>query len=380
MYNFDEEINRRGDNSEKWNRYADDILPMWVADTDFRAPPRIIDALVEKARFGIYGYQFYDEIKTTIATWLNNNYHCDVQSDWIVIVHALVPALAQATSMRAGGVIIPIPTYMGVLSAPVKTNRRPLFSPLKNTGEYYQMDFDDMRGKCRDGAETLMLCNPQNPVGRVYKREELLEASRVAKDKNLLVISDEVHSELVFQYPHIPFFTVDDYARENSITLMGPGKTYNIAGLPFGFAVIPGKKTRAEFKKAAYAISENGVMHLAAATAAYSGACDSWKKELLMYLRANRDFLEAGLKKISDKIKFPRIEGTYLQWLDFGALLKGENAYRWLLEKAKIAVNDGNMFYGGYKPGTHNNYVRLNLGTTRARLADALGRLEAALN
>jgi cystathionine beta-lyase len=378
LYNFDEEISRRGDNSEKWNRYADDVLPLWVADMDFRAPKPVIDALVEKARFGIYGYQYYEEIKSTIAAWLNGNYHCGVQNEWIVIVHALVPALAQATSMRDGGVLLPVPTYMGILSAPVKTGRKPIFSPLKNTGEYYEMDFVDMRKRCADGAETMILCNPQNPVGRVYKKEELLEASRVAKENALLVISDEVHGELILEGEHIPFFTVDDYARENSITLMGPGKTCNIAGLPFGFAVIPNKKLRADFKKAAYAISESGVMHLAAASVAYSGACDDWKKELLVYLKANRDFLEAGLKKISSEIKFPRTEGSYLQWIDFGALVKGENAYQWLLERAKVAVNAGTMFYGSPAPDAHKSYVRLNFATTRARLAEALRRIEAA--
>ncbi|MDR3301391.1 MAG: aminotransferase class I/II-fold pyridoxal phosphate-dependent enzyme [Spirochaetaceae bacterium] len=377
--NFDEEIERRGDGSEKWNRYPADVLPMWIADMDFRAPQPIVDALVEKARFGIYGYQIYDELPALLADWLREKYHCEAQPEWIVPVHALVPALAQAASVRQGGVLIPVPTYMGILSAPVKTGRRATHAALKNTNESYEMDFAEMRLKADSGTETLMLCNPQNPVGRVYRHEELLEASRLANEKNLLVISDEVHSELIYEGEHIPFWTVDDYARENSITLMGPGKTCNIAGLPFGFAVIPNEAIRAAFKKAAYAISESGVMHATAAKIAYSPACTEWKRALIAYLKGNRDFLEAGLKNISSKIRFPHLEGTYLQWVDFGEVLENQNAGKWLLLNAKIAANDGNMFYGGDTHGRYDAYVRLNFAAPRSRLACALERIGNAL-
>jgi cystathionine beta-lyase len=381
---FDEEIERRGDGSEKWNRYPADVLPMWIADMDFRAPQPSVDARVEKARFGIYGYQIYDELPVLLADWLCGKYHCEAQPEWIIPVHALVPALAQAASVREGGVLIPVPSYMGILSAPVKTGRQASHSPLRNTNECYEMDFDDMRRRAGigsgSGTETLMLCNPHNPVGRVFRQEELLEASRLAKEKKMLVISDEVHSELIYEGEHIPFWTVDDYAHDNSITLMGPGKICNIAGLPFGFAVIANKAIRAAFKKAAYAISESGVMHATAAKIAYSAECAEWKSELISYLRGNRDFLEAGLRNISDKVKFPHLEGTYLQWVDFGGVLGNQNAGKWLLDNAKIAVNDGNMFYGTGVGGGYDSYVRLNFAAPRSRIAEALNRIAEALN
>jgi cystathionine beta-lyase len=292
----------------------------------------------------------------------------------------------------SGGVVIPVPSYMGILSAPVKTARPSIHSPLckservisGETFDYYEMDFEDMRRRAKEqNAAMLILCNPQNPVGRVYKKNELQSACDIARENNLLIVCDEIHSDLIFEGTHVPFFTLDDdYARENSITLMGPGKTYNIAGLPFGFAVIPGKKTRDEFCKAAYAISENGVMNLTAASVAYSGACDSWREELLAYLKGNRDFLEAGLRKISERrgegIRITHCEGTYLQWIDFSGVLKeGENAYKVLLERAKVALNEGGMFYGAIGKKEYSAFARLNFATTRARLADAIKRIES---
>ncbi|MDR3324824.1 MAG: aminotransferase class I/II-fold pyridoxal phosphate-dependent enzyme [Spirochaetaceae bacterium] len=377
---FDELIERRGDGSEKWNRYPPDVLPMWIADMDFRSPPAIVEALVERARFGVYGYQIYDDMPALLAGWLRAAYGCEAEADWIVPVHALVPALAQAASVRGGRVLIPVPTYMGILSAPGKSGAAATLCPLKNVDERYRMDVADMRVRAGSGAETLMLCNPHNPVGRVFTREELLEASAFAQENNLLVVSDEVHSELIFEGRHTPFWSVDEYARNNSITLMGPGKTCNVAGLPFGFAVIPNGAVRTAFKKAAYAISEPGVMHAAAARAAYGGACDGWKKELVAYLKGNRDVLEAGLRDISPEIRFPRIEGSYLQWVDFGALTHGESAASWLLRTAKIAANDGAMFYGAAAaPVPGRSCARLNFAAPRSRIACALQRIAGAV-
>jgi cystathionine beta-lyase len=380
VFDFDEEIDRHGDGSVKWNHFGPDILPLFIADMDFRAPQVIIEKLVEKARFGVYGYQLYDELNKLIARWLRRQYKCEADEQWIVLLHALVPGLALTTSMREGSVLIPVPSYTGILDAPVKTGRRSIWSPLKNEDEYYQPDFDDMRHKAEADTRMMMLSNPHNPVGRVYKEEELREFSRFAKERNILVISDEVHSDFIYENKHIPFFTLDDYAYNNSITLMGPGKTYNVAGLPFGFAVIPNKNIRREFKKAAYAISESGVMHAAVAEKAYDGSCDDWKRELMVYLKGNRDFLEAGLKKISSDIKFPHNEGSYLQWIDFSRLLGEENPYRWLIKKARVAMSEGAAFGESDANGRRNNHVRLNFATTRARLAEALRRIEAALN
>ncbi|MDR3248832.1 MAG: aminotransferase class I/II-fold pyridoxal phosphate-dependent enzyme, partial [Treponema sp.] len=243
-------------------------------------------------------------------------------------------------------------------------------SSLKNTNEYYEFDFEDLKRKTTGDVNLFYLCNPHNPVGRVYKYEELKELSRFAKEKNLIVLSDEAHCGLVYDRPHTPWFTVDEYAAEHSITIMGPGKTYNLAGLPFGFAIIPNKKLREEFNKTCYALPHPGILNVAAAKAAY-GASREWQMQLVDYLRGNRDYLEQRLKKSFPAIKLTHVEGTYLQWIDFRPL-GIEDPYRWLQDHAKILPNDG-------KPFGLEGYVRLNFGTTRARLEEALNRIEEHL-
>jgi cystathionine beta-lyase len=207
-------------------------------------------------------------------------------------------------------------------------------------------------------------------VGRVYKYEELKEISRFAKGKDLIVISDEAHCGLVYDRPHLPWFSVDEYAAERSVTIFGPGKTFNLAGLPFGFAIIPNKTLREEFIKTCYALPHPGILNVAAAKAAY-GESREWKIQLVDYLRGNRDYLENRLKSSFPAVKLTHVEGTYLQWIDFRPL-GIEDPYQWLQDKAKILPNQG-------KPFGLEGYVRLNFGTTRAKIAEALDRIENAL-
>ena len=263
-----------------------------------------------------------------------------------------------------------VPNYPGLLNAPAKTGKDSILSPLKNHDEYYQMDMQDMKKQLENDVRLFILCNPHNPVGRVYTKEELLELSCFARENNLTVISDEVHCCLTFDRPHIPYFSVDDYAMENSITLIGTAKTYNLPGLPLGFAVIPNKNLRDEFIKLCYALSEPGILNITAARAAF---CESgeWKNALVEYLRGNRDYMEDRLKTSFPDIKMTHAEGTYLQWIDFRPLGIA-NPYQWLLEKPGIMTSGGNIF------GV-DNYIRLNFGTTRARLTQVLDRIEECL-
>jgi cystathionine beta-lyase len=207
-------------------------------------------------------------------------------------------------------------------------------------------------------------------VGRVYTRAELEELSCFAQERNLIVISDEAHCGLVFDRPHIPYFSVDDYAASNSVTIMGPGKTYNIAGLPFGFAIIPNATLRAEFQRVCYALPPPGIFEMAAAKAAY-GQSEEWKQELLAYLKANRDYLEQRLRRSFPALRMTHVEGTYLQWLDFRPC-GIEHPYQWFQERAKILFNDG-------KPFGIDGYVRMNFGTNRARLEEAIQRIENSM-
>ncbi|MDR2634143.1 MAG: aminotransferase class I/II-fold pyridoxal phosphate-dependent enzyme [Treponema sp.] len=370
-FNFDEMVDRRGFGSVKWDTLGEGTLPMFVADMDFRSSPQIIEALESKIRHGIFGYGQDPELPGIIKKWFQDEYHLSIEEDWILLLPAIVPVLAAVSRLREGPVMITTPNYHVLLAAPAKAGKKTILSPLRNTDEYYQMDFDDMRQRIQPEVRLFYLCNPHNPVGRVYKYEELKELSLFAKERNLIVISDEAHCGLVFDRPHIPFFSVDEYAAQQSISIMGPGKTYNLAGLPFAFALIPNKTLREDFRKTCYTLPQPGILNMAAAKAAY-GSSGEWHLQLVDYLRGNRDYFEKALREQFPAAKLTHVEGTYLQWVDFRPLGIAD-PYQWLKDKAKILPNQG-------KPFGLEGYVRFNFGTTRARLEEAIGRMQEGLN
>ena len=367
QFNFDEPVERRGFGSVKWDTIGKEVLPMFVADMDFRSAPQIMEALEAKIRHGIFGYGHDLEFPRIIKKWFQDEYQLSIKETWILLLPAIVPVLAAVSRLREGRVMMTTPNYHVLLAAPGKAGKETILSPLKNTHEYYEMDFDDMRQRIEPDVQLFYLCNPHNPVGRVYKYEELKELSLFAKEKNLIVIADEAHCGLVFDRPHIPFFSVDEYAAEHSVTIMGPGKTYNLAGLPLGFAIIPNETLREEFSKTCYSLPNPGILNIAAAKAAY-GSSGSWRLQLVDYLRGNRDYFEKALREHFPAAKLTHVEGTYLQWVDFRPL-GIEDPYRWLQDKAKILPNNG-------KPFGLEGYVRFNFGTTRARLEEAIGRIK----
>jgi cystathionine beta-lyase len=369
-YNFDEVIECRGFGSIKWDTVREGILPMFVADMDFHCAPQIAAALQKRLSYRVFGYGRDPELPDALIQWLREEYALEVQPDWIVLLPAIVPVLSAVSRLRDGPVLINTPNYHVLLGAPLKAGKRTILSPLKNAGEYYQFDFDDLRQRAVPEAGLLYLTNPQNPVGRVYTQDELSELSRFAQEKNLIVISDEVHCGLVYDHPHIPYFSVDAYAADHSVTLMGPGKTFNLAGLPFGFAVIPNESLRREFHSVCYALPSPGILNLAAAKAAYRDAGE-WRRQLVAYLRGNRDYLEQELKRRFPPVKLTHVEGTYLQWLDLRPL-GVERPWQWLHEQAGILTSDGKQF-------GLDGYIRLNFGTCRSRIREALDRIERGL-
>jgi cystathionine beta-lyase len=371
-FNFDEPVERRGSESLKWDSVGKDMLPMFVADMDFKSSPAVLEALGKKISHGVFGYGHDPELPGVIKSWFREEYGLEVEEDWIILLPAIVPVLAAVARLREGRVLINTPNYHILLAAPARAGKESILSPLKNTDEYYEMDFEDLRRRAEDDVRLFYLCNPHNPVGRVYTREELLELSRFAKERNLVVISDEAHCGLVYDRPHIPFFSVDDYAAEKSVTIMGPGKTYNLAGLPFAFAVIPSANLRRDFRSACYSLPGPGILECAAAKAAY-GSSAGWKRELTAYLRGNRDYFEKALGEKFPALRLTRVEGTYLQWADFRPLGIAD-PFRWFQEKAKILPNDGGIF-GPQGAG----YVRLHFGAPRSRLEEAVRRIEAGL-
>ena len=367
MFNFDEITDRRGTQCAKWDSVANDLLPMWVADMDFPAPPAVLKALRERVEHGIFGYGIADDLPGIFREWLAEEFGVSAKEEWIVLLPAVVPALRVLSHLREGPVLTNTPNYNALLDAPLKAGKTTRLSPLKNTGEKYAMDFADMAKRAARDVKLFYLCNPHNPVGRVYTKEELLELSRFAREHDLIVVSDEVHCGITFDRPHIPWFSVDEYAMERSITIFGPAKTFNIPGLPLGIAVIPNEELRREFKTMCYPFPEPGVFSVVAAKAAF-GESREWKNAMVEYLRQNRDILETRLRKTFPAVRLPHVEGTYLQWIDFRPL-GIEYPFQWLKEHPRILASDGKIF------GTEG-YVRLNFGTPRARLENALDRIE----
>lgn len=251
-YDFDEKINRRGTGSVKWDTYGNEYIPMFIADMDFKPSPQIVAALKDRTAHEVYGYTRPDRLLyETIANWFYQTYHYVLEESWIRLLPGIVPALAVAAHIAPGKAAANTPNYPMLLQGPVRAGKELILSPLKETNDYYEMDFADLEQRLTSDTDIFYLCNPHNPVGRVYQKDELAGLSRFAQDNDLLVIADEIHCELVFDRPHIPFLTVDEYAKQHSITLMSPSKTYNIPGLGMAFAIIPNPDLRKNLPKSA---------------------------------------------------------------------------------------------------------------------------------
>lgn len=368
---FDEEVNRRNTDSIKWDTFPEDTIPMFIADMDFAVSPAIVNAIQKRAAHPVFGYTRSDKrLITAFQTWFRENYQYELNPEWLVVIPGIVPALAVASRVCDGKSMAAIPNYSMLLRSPAKAGKELIQVPLKNTEEYYELDLDAMEKKLTPDTDLFYLCSPHNPVGRVFTREELKQVSEFAEKNRLVVISDEIHCELVYDREHTPFLTVDDYARDHSITFMAPGKTYNIPGVVLAFAIIPNPELRARFQKEWYALSHPGIFNMEAAIAAY-GESAQWKRELVEYLRANRDYLEGELQRRFPKARLTHTEGTYLQWVDFRAYGDDKTA-EFFRRKAKVIFSSGDEFGG---PG----YVRINFGCRRGVLAEVLDRLEQAL-
>ena len=229
-YNFDEKINRINTNSYKWDLYGENYLPLWVADSDFRVPPAVTARLQKRIDHGIYGYFLTgNEVYDVLIKWFLEEYNAVIQNkNWIKLVPGIVPALAVASNIGGGKSITNIPNYCNLLDAPKSAGNEMIEVALKNDNEYYTIDFEALENAITEDTRIFYLCNPHNPVGRVYSLDELKRVSEFAKKHNLLVVSDEAHCEVIFEGKHIPFFTVDDYAKEHSITLYSNGKMFNL--------------------------------------------------------------------------------------------------------------------------------------------------------
>lgn len=371
-FDFDKKIERLNTHSYKWDLYGEEYLPLWVADSDFEVPPAVTERIKKRMEHGIYGYFLTgNEIYDVLINWFLEEYNAVIPNkSWLKLVPGIVPALAVASNIGGGKSITNTPNYCNLLDAPKTAGNEMIEVPLKNENEVYSIDFDALEEAITEDVKIFYLCNPHNPVGRVYSFEELKKVSEFAKKHNLLVVSDEAHCEVVFEGKHIPFFTVDEYAKNNSITLYSNGKLCNVPDLILAFAVIPNKEIRDEFERLGYAFGEEHVLNVEAGIATYSESKE-WKKQLLAYLKENRDYLEKELKERFPKAKVTHLESTYLEWVDFREY--GENIdASFFKKKAKVFLTDGKTFGS-------EGYVRINFATRREIITDALDRMEKAL-
>jgi len=375
-YDFDTPIERRGTSSLKWEKYRGrDIIPLWVADMDFAAPPAVIAAIRLHVDHGVYGYTLPpDELVHAVTDMLERVHAWKASPDWIVWLPGLVTGINVAC--RAGGasgdeIMTTTPAYPPFLSAPAFSGRSLLAVPHEKDGENYVFDYDGLERAVTSRTRMFLLCNPQNPTGRVFTREELLRLAEICLKHGIIICSDEIHCGLVLDRgtQHLSLAALDKEISRNTITLLAPSKTYNLPGLGCSFAVIPDPELRRSFTRVMRGIVPHvNAFGYTAAAAAYRDSED-WRLDLLDYLRANRDLVEefiAGKPGLS----MCHVEATYLAWIDARGLDAGNPAA--FFEQAGVGLSDGTDFGA---PG----FVRLNFGCPRSILNQALERMGNAL-
>lgn len=379
-FDFDRPVDRRGTDSIKWARYAGhggaagrEILPMWVADMDFAAPPAVIEALQARVTHGVFGYghttrAFLDAVMYALL----RDYGWTVQPEWIVPLAGLVSGLnIAARSIGAPGdaIVTATPVYPALFTAPEHMERRTVRVPLDEaTG--WRWDLDAVEAAHTDRTRGLFLCHPHNPIGRVWRRDELDGLAAYADRHDLVVVSDEIHCDLVLEpgVRHRPFALHSPAMARRTITLMAPSKTYNIPGLGCAFAVIPNPNLRRRFERAMAGICPHpNILGLLATTVAYEQGVP-WRTALLDYLRGNRD-LVMTLDGVGG-LRVVKPEATYLAWLDCRALDTDSPAT--FFESAGVGLSDGRDFGSA-------GFLRLNFGCPRATLAEAINRLRLKL-
>ena len=379
-YNFDQLPDRRGTESVKWHYFAEDVLPMWVADMDFVSPEPVIRALQQRVAHGVFGYpQEPRELREAVVNWLASRHGWVVAPDDLVFIPGVVTGLNMAAHalVEAGqGVLIQPPVYMPFLGVPRNAQATRQDARLAQAADgSYVIDWDVFEKAILPETKMFILCNPHNPVGRVFTRPELERMAEICLRNNIVICSDEIHSDLLFSgQKHIPMAAISPEVAQNTITLLAPSKTFNIAGLACSVAVIQNPELRKRFEKAHGGMVHGvNVLGLTAAQAAYCEGKE-WLDQLLVYLEGNRDYLFDFVLNELPGVKMVKPEGTYLAWLDCRELDIAERPCEFFIEKARVALNDGRAFGKGGE-----GFVRLNFGCPRPMLQEALERMRAAL-
>jgi len=372
-YDFDRVLDRRGADSIKWNRYAGrDVLPLWVADMDFAAPPAVLEALRRRVDHGVFGYcEPWPSLVASVEEHLAQEYGWSIEPSWIVWLPGLVCGLNVACRAVDGSVFTATPVYPPFLSAP----RALVTAPLERGEDHWRWDLGAVEAALAPDTRLFLLCHPHNPVGRAWEEAELRAVAELAERRDLVVCSDEIHCGLVLDpgRRHRPFASLCEEAARRSVTLMAPSKTFNLPGLGCAFAVIPDARLRDRFRRAMHGVVPHvNVLGLVACEAALRHGAE-WRQALVEYLRGNRDQVLAAVGAMPGLRATP-VEATYLAWIDArGAGIPHPQRF---FEAAGVGLSDGADFGPGEQ---YRSFVRLNFGCPRATLDEALARMRRAL-
>ena len=381
-YDFDRRIDRRRTDSSKWQKFGPDVLPLWVADMDFQSPEPVIRALRERVEHGVYGYITFEqpEFHQLFADRLLKRYGWRVSPDAVVIIPGVIPGFNVAGRVLAApgdGLVLQTPVYPPILRAAGNMGLTREEAPLARRPDgSYEVDVDAFVAAIRDRTRFFLLCNPHNPVGRVFERAELEGMAAACARRDVWIIADEIHGDLLLDgRRHVPIATLSPEIEARALTFMAPSKTFNLAGLKCSVAVIPNAALRAKFIAARVdLVSTVNVLGYTAANAAYRDG-QPWLDELLRYLEANRDLAADYARTRLPGVRVATPEATYLAWLDCrNAGAAGADPFTFFLDKARVALSDGALFGPGGE-----GFVRLNFGCPRTMLVEALDRMRDAL-
>lgn len=385
IYNFDEVINRKGTISSKWddvgNRVGNpDALPMWVADMDFRSPQPVIDAMVRRAESGIYGYPYMiPKFSEVTQGWVKRRHGWAIDTGWVIFAASIIPAIfnaVQAFTEPGDKVILQRPVYYP-FSYAIENNGREISnnSMIEANGEY-KVDFEDLERRCADPkAKLFLLCNPHNPLCKVYTREELQRIGDICRKHNVIIFADEIHSDFIFTgHKHVPIASISPEIADVTITAIAPSKTFNLAGMRSACLIIPNPKLRQTMSKK-FMDNRSALIPtfgLDAYIAAYENG-DEYVDQLVPYIEANAAYLDAYLKENMPKIKLTPPQGTYLMWLDCRELgLSNEALDHFFTFEAAVALDKG-YWFGDEGSG----FMRMNIACPHATLQEALKRIQA---
>ena len=389
MFNFNLPISRDGTHAEKYDLRkqvfgTEDVLPMWVADMDLPTPPFVLNAIKSRLNHTLLGYTHTpDSVYQAIIDWQKQHAY-SVDKSQIVFTHNVANGFFMAVSAltRPGdSVLVQLPIYPPFIKAPKLHDRTLVEAPLQLVDNRYEIDFEAFEKAIVDNSVKLfLLCNPQNPSGRVWQESELHTLAEICLRHNVIIVSDEIHSDMVYApHKHVPIASLSEQVANMTVTLSSPGKTFNLGGLQIGYAIIANPKLKADYLKICQqnSIDSLNLFGQIALSAAYTQQGQQWRDELLIHFSHNIDTLENFFAKEFPKVKVMRPEASYLVWLDFKEMFRSHQQLKeWLINKAKLGLNDGESFGGESHAGT--GFMRINLAVAKPVLEQALRQLKQA--